>query len=185
MKNKKLKNLLSLVIEPISLGLFALLLIIPTITVVNLKPVTKKIEESSVLGLNETAELEINLIGGTHQILTQEKLKKDEDGAYKYTTVLASRDANRYSKPILEIKNSKPSAAKLEVYGYTHLPTRSDISIIINDQIYRLQNTQGNTTTQRILLEPNQRYIVYLAIESFSNIQFSEDFTLEIKELEQ
>ena len=109
MKNNKLKKTLSLVIEPIALGLLALLFIIPTITVMNLKP---------------------------------------------------------------------------EVYGYTDLPTHSDISLIINDQIYRIQNPEGNTITQRILLEPNQKYIVYLAIENFSNVKFNEDFTLEIKEIE-
>ena len=184
MKNQKLKKTLSLVIEPIAFGLLALLFIIPTITVMNLKPLTKKIKDSTVLGLSEKAQLEINLVGGTHQIFSQEKLEKEENGTYKYTTVISSRDANRYSKPILEVKNSKSTEVKLEIYGYTHLPTHSDIFLIINDQIYRLQNPQGNTTTQKIALEPNQKYIVYLAIESFSNVKFSEDFTLEIKEVE-
>ena len=184
MKNNKLKKTLSLVIEPIALGLLALLFIIPTITVINLKPLTKKIKDVDVLGLSQNARLEITLVGGTHQIFNQEKLEQEEDGTYKYTTIITSRDANRYSKPILEIKNGKSSSVKLEVYGYTDLPIHSDISLIINDQIYRIQNPQGNTITQRILLEPNQKYIVYLAIESFSNVKFNEDFTLEIKEIE-
>lgn len=184
MKNQKLKKTFSLIIEPIALGLLALLFIIPTITVINLKPIEKKIKDSNVLGLSEKAQIEISIVGGTHQVFSQEKLEKDEDETYKYTAIITSRDANRYSKPILEIKNSKSSEVAIEVYGYTDLPTHSDISLIINDQIYRLQNPQGNTTTQLILLQPGEKYIVYLAIENFSNIQFSEDFTLEIKEVQ-
>lgn len=184
MKNQNLKKIFSLIIEPIALGLLALLFIIPTITVINLKPITKKIQDSDVLGLSEINQINISMVGGTHQIFNLEKLEKGEDEKYKYTTVITSRDANRYSKPILEIKNGKSSEVRIEVYGYTDLPTHSDISLIINDQIYRLQNPQGNTTTQTILLKPREKYIVYLAIENFSNVQFSEDFTLEIKEIE-
>ena len=41
MKNNKLKKIFSLVIEPIALGLLALLFIIPTITVINLIEIKK------------------------------------------------------------------------------------------------------------------------------------------------
>ncbi len=55
--------------------------------------------------------------------------------------------------------------------------------MIINDQVYKLQSANGDVETQKILLSPNQKYIVYLVVESFSNVQFNEDFELKIKEI--
>jgi len=182
MKKTEIKKILVLVVEPIVFGLLALLFIIPTITVVNLKPITKSLKELDVLGLSNKAELQITIVGGTHQIFEKERLEAD-NGTYKYTTTLNGRDSDRYSKPILEIVNNREEKTTLEIYGYTHLPTNSDITMIINDQVYRLQSPNGDVQTQEILLLPQQKYILYLAIENFSNVQFDEDFELSIKEI--
>jgi uncharacterized protein YoxC len=45
MAENKLKKTLALVVEPIALGLVALLFIIPAITVINLKPITKTLKK--------------------------------------------------------------------------------------------------------------------------------------------
>jgi hypothetical protein len=182
MKKAQFKKIFVVVIEPIAFGLLALLFIIPTITVVNLKPITKKLQNLDVLGISNKAELQITIVGGTHQIFDREKLQA-EDGVYSYTTTLKRRESDRYSKPVLEIINNKEEETTLEIYGYTHLPTKSDITIIINDQVYRLQSSNGDVQTQEILLLPKQKYILYLAVENFSNVQFDEDFELKIKEI--
>ncbi len=184
MKNQKFKKFLTLVIEPIALGLLALLFIIPTITVMNLEPLTKALKEIDVLGVSEKAELDIQIVGGSHQIFSRERLEQDEQGVYRYTTTIENRDADRYSKPILEITNNKNDEIKLEIYGNTNIPTRSNISLIINDQVYRIQSPNGDITAQKILLIPKEKYVVYLAIESFSNVRFNEDFQLDIKEIQ-
>lgn len=184
MKNSNIKKIFATILEPIAFGLLALLFIIPSITVVNLEPLTKKLKDLDVLGVSEKAELEIEIVGGSHQIFSREKIKEDEEGIFSYTTTITRRDSDRYSKPILVIKNNRNQETTIEVYGHTDLPTKSDISLIIDDQVYRLESPSGDVTSHKILLTPNGEYTVYLAIESFSDVQFNEDFELEIKELE-
>ncbi len=184
MKNQKLKKFFTLILEPFAFGLLALIFIIPTITVINLEPITKVLKDWNVLGVSDNSKLSINIIGGTHQIFNREKVQQNEEGIYIYTTTLTKRESDRYSKPVLEILNDRDEEIKLEIYGNTALPTHSNISIIINDQVYILQSSNGDVTTQNVLLLPNQKYIVYLVVESFSNVQFSENFELKIREIE-
>lgn len=183
MEKIKVKNIFKLVLEPIALGILALLFIIPTITVINLQPITKKLENLNVLGVSNTSELQINIVEGSHQIFRSEKLQ-DEDGKYTYTTSLLKREADNYSKPILEIINKTEEDINLEIYGGTDTPTGSNIGLIVNDQMYRLQSQNGEIGTQKITVTPMEKYIVFLSIESFSNVQFEEEFTLNIKVLE-
>lgn len=182
MKNEKIKKTLALVVEPIALGLLALLFIIPAITVVNLQPITKKLKDLNVLGVTNSADLQINIVGGTHQIFFNEKIDS-VDGTYTYKTKLVKRDADSYSKPILEIVNGKEESLNLQIYGGTSIPTRSEIGLIINDQKYRLQESSGDILTQSITISPKEKYLVYLYVESFADIKFEEDFELTIKEL--
>jgi hypothetical protein len=181
MKDNIFKKVLNLVIEPIALGILALLFILPAITVINLQPLTKKLQEINVLGVS--SDLQVNLIGGTHQIFNKENVEK-EDNTFTYTTKLTKRDADTYSKPILEIVNRKEETVNIEIYGGTSLPTGSDISLIINDQKYRVQAPKGDVVTQRIQVVPKEKYIIYLYIENFSPVQFEQDFELKIKEVE-
>ena len=70
-KKSKLKELFGRAIEPVVLGLLALLFIIPTITVINLEPITKNIKEfTDVLGVTSVSQVIIDLVGGTHEILS-------------------------------------------------------------------------------------------------------------------
>ncbi len=68
MKENKIKRTLALVVEPIALGLVALLFIIPAITVINLQPITKRLKDINVLGVTNRSVLQINIVGGSHQI---------------------------------------------------------------------------------------------------------------------
>ncbi|MGI6423268.1 MAG: hypothetical protein ACOX0X_01430 [Candidatus Dojkabacteria bacterium] len=183
MGKKEIKKTLALVVEPLALGLVALLFIIPAITVVNLQPITKKLKELNVLGVTNTEGLKVNIVGGTHQIFFNEMIEAD-DGIYLYKTKLVKRNADSYSKPILEIVNTKGENINLQIYGGTLIPTKSEIGVIIKDQKYRLQGTEGNIETQNISIPAKEKYIVYLYVENFSDIQFEEDFELTIKEIQ-
>lgn len=185
MAENKFKKTLALVVEPIALGLVALLFIIPAVTVVNLQPLTKKLKELDVLGVTNRSELQINIVGGKHQIFLNETIEKDEDNSkYIYRTKLTKRDADSYSKPILEIINNKEESINLDIYGDSSIPTGSDIGLIIKDQRYRLQQSSGSTVTQNITILPKERYIVYLYIESFSTVKFEDNFELTITEVQ-
>jgi hypothetical protein len=182
MNKDKLKNFTKIVLEPFAFGLLALLFIIPAITVINLEPVTKTLKDLDVLGITNKSELQVNVVGGSHMIFRSEKIQFNED-VYTYTTTLTRRESDRYSKPILEIINNKQEEISLDIYGSTKLPTASDITMIIDNQVYRLQNPKGEANTQKITFLPNKKYLVYIAVENFSDVQFDEEFELTIKEI--
>lgn len=177
--NNKFKNVLSTIVEPFALGLLALLFIIPTITVVNLEPITKKLQQTNVLGVSNSNSFDINLVGGSHILLANEDLIKDTN-RYMYTTKIQKHVADSYSKPILTISNNTEREVTITFYGGTELPNLSTIGLIIEDQFFKLQNDKGQTYEQSITVPPQAEYIVYLSVESLSGIQFSDDFQMDI-----
>ena len=180
-KKAKFKEVFGKVMEPIAIGLLALLFIIPTITVINLEPITKNLKKfSDVLGVTTSSEVIVDLVGGTHEILSSEKVYKNEDGVYFYEAKLTKRGADFYSKPILRLENRTDEDKKISFLGTTINPTRSEIGLIINDQEYRLQRASGESKTVEILLRPQSEYNVYLTVESVVGVQFSEDFEMKI-----
>jgi hypothetical protein len=182
-KNKKLKikEFFGKVLEPVALGLLALLFIIPSITVINLEPITKNIKQfTDVLGVTTNSEILVDLVGGTHQVLSGEKVYRNDDGTYTYKAILTKRESDFYSKPILKIENRTEEEKTLTFMGTTINPTRSEIGLIINDQAYRLQRSNGESETVKILLRPQNEYIIYLTVESVVGVQFSEDFEMKM-----
>jgi hypothetical protein len=180
-RKTKFKEVLGKILEPIALGLLALLFIIPSITVVNLEPITKNLKKfTDVLGVTTSTEVIVDLVGGTHEILSGEKVYKEEDGQYIYEAVLTKRESDFYSKPILNLENRSEEEKTVTFLGTTLNPTRTDIGLIINDQSYKLQKSNGESETVEILLKPQSEYLVYLTVESVIGVQFSEDFDMEI-----
>jgi hypothetical protein len=180
-RKTKFKEVSGKILEPIALGLLALLFIIPSITVVNLEPITKNLKKfTDVLGVTTSTEVIVDLVGGTHEILSGEKVYKEEDGQYIYEAVLTKRESDFYSKPILNLENRSEEEKTVTFLGTTLNPTRTDIGLIINDQSYKLQKSNGESETVEILLKPQSEYLVYLTVESVIGVQFSEDFDMEI-----
>ena len=66
------------------------------------------------------------------------------------------------------------------MYGQTKAPTRSNISVIINDHPYKLQDESNNTYPQEITIDPGKSTIMFLAIENLSGVQFSEEFEMHL-----
>jgi hypothetical protein len=180
-KKTKFKEIFGKVVEPIALGLLALLFIIPSITVINLEPITKNLKKfTNVLGVTNSSEVIVDLVGGTHEVLNAEKIYRDENGNYKYSAILTKRGSDFYSKPILKIQNRTEDEKTLTFLGSTTTPTQSDIGLIINDQTYRVQDSSGVSETVEILIRPNKEFLVYLTVESLVGIQFSEEFEMDI-----
>jgi len=183
---QKFKKVLSLVVEPIALGVLALLFIIPTITVMNLSPITKKLQELNVLGANTQATVSITLVGGKHPILTEENLNKASDISYEYSTQITGRGADSYSKPIVEIKNNTDKAQKISFYGQTVNQTQSNIFLRTDrdEAIKKIQDDRGQTYTQEITIDPSSKIVVFLSIENLASVNFSTEFDLQIKVIE-
>jgi len=181
---KKIKNFFSVVVEPFALGLLALLFIIPTITVMNLTPITKKIEKLNVLGVSTSSSLSVTLVGGKHDVFTEEDLIKVSDTEYNYSVKLNKRVADNYSKPILELENKTSEVQEISFLGQTATSTRSNINLLIDNKTYKLEDDKGFTYPHEIFLAPSEKMIVFLSVENLTGIQFSETFDMQIKVIE-
>ena len=177
------KNTVGKILEPFAIGLLALLFIIPTLTVLNLTPITKKLQELNVLGVNTEDEISISLVEGTHDIFTNERLQRIDAKNSTYSAKLNKRSADNYSKPILEIANNSTEIKKVSFYGQTTTPTNSNIFLIINQKSYKIQNERGFTSPLEFEIFPGEKQIVFLSIESLTGVQFNEDFEMEIKQI--
>ncbi len=180
----KFKRILTLVVEPLAFGVLALLFIIPTITVMNLSPITKKLQDLNILGVNTQNSLSVNLVGGNHDVFTEESLNKASENTYDYSTKLNKRAADSYSKPIIEIKNNTTETQEVSFYGQTLNQTQSNIRLIIDDQTYKIQDDKGQTYLQNITVAPSSKIVIFLAVENLTGIQFSEEFDMQIKVVE-
>lgn len=181
LNTQKLKNVVGHILEPIALGVLALLFIIPALTVQNLTPITKKLKELNVLGATTQSTLSVDLVGGKHEVFTSENLSKVSDDNYTYSTTLNKRNADSYSKPILEFKNGSSETKEISFYGQTDTSTQSNIKIIANDTSYKIEDDQGQTFPQKIEIQPGQDIVVFLAVENLNGVQFSENFSMQIK----
>lgn len=183
LQSEKTRKVVGQIFEPIALGILALLFIIPTVTVMNLTPITKKLEELNVLGVTVESDIDFTLVEGTHDIFITENLYKEEN-KFTYTTQLSKLSADNYSKPILEVANNSADIKVIEYYGQTISPTRTHIFLISNDQSYLLQDDKGFTYPQEIEIYPGEKQILFLSIESLSGVEFNEDFEMEMKVVE-
>lgn len=183
-RTQKVKNFFSVIVEPFALGLLALLFIIPTITVMNLSPITKKLEQLNVLGVNTASSVSVTLVGGKHEVFSEEDLVKASDTEYSYSVRLSKRAADSYSKPILEIENKTSEVQEISFLGQTKTSTQSNISLLIDQKPYKLEDDKGFTYPHSIFLAPTEKVVVFLSLESLTGIQFSENFDLQVKVVE-
>ena len=180
-KKEKFKRIGGQILEPFALGLLALLFIIPTITVMNLTPITKEFEKLNILGVTTHGDILVNLVGGSHEIFGEEMLNKIDEQSYAYSTKLVKRASDSYSKPIIKIENRSEEVVNIFFFGQTLTNTRSIISLINDNKYYIIQDSTGNTFDHEIEIQPGQNTTVFLALENLSGIQFSEMFDLSIK----
>ena len=178
----KTKNLLPQIIEPFAIVALLCLFIIPTLTVINLSPITREIEDKNVLGVNTfNSNIAVKAIGGTHNINKNETLVKISEKQYLYKATIQKREGEKtYSKPILRLQNNGTFPIKLSLFGYTDSKTNSRISLKVGRNSYLLKDFDGTLHSQEILLEPTSDTNLYLYIENINQILFPEYFELEI-----
>jgi hypothetical protein len=182
MPNKKenVKKIFGQIIEPFALGVLALLFIIPVITVMNLTPLTQQLKKLDILGVTTEDSIKLTLVEGKHEIFTSETLNKIDEDNYTYSVILNKRASDNYSKPIIEIENKSSEEKLLTFFGQTLTNTRSNISLILNEKSYRIQNSKGETYNPEIVIAPEEKIILFLSIENLSGIQFSEEYDMDI-----
>ncbi len=178
----KIKNLLGKVLEPLTLVLLLLFIILPVLTVLNLTPITRELK-LNVLGAKiDPSGYSLKLIQGKHDIFTSEKLDELENNAFEYFVNIGKRGKDTYSKPILKIKNESKNTKTFVLEGHTGVNTKSNISIIIEEKSYLLQDNEGQVRKQEIVISPSDEKILFLSVQNENNVQFSEEFRLNITE---
>lgn len=179
-RKNKTKKIFGQIIEPFALGVLALLFILPIITVMNLTPLTKQIKKLDILGVTTEELVELRLVEGKHEIFSSETLNKIDQENYTYSVILNKRASDSYSKPIIEIENKSLEKKNLTFLGQTLTNTKSNISLLLNEKSYRVQDSKGETYAPNIVVEPEEKVILFLSIENLSGIQFSEEYDMDI-----
>ena len=178
-KKKQLGKQFGSFLEPFALGVLCLLFIIPALTFTNLTPIAKNLT-SNVLGVQDEVAFNIEMVGGDHNVFQIEHLVKDTDLIYSYNTRILSHNSGNYSKPILVIENLSGNSQEISFKGSTETPTGSRIGLIYNDTFYELQNEIGETNTEILTIGSLDTITVFLSVESFKDIQFTETFYMNI-----
>lgn len=182
-EDRKIKSFFVKSLEPVALVLLLLLIILPVLTVLNLTPITRDLKKSNVLGLNtDSIGHSVKLVQGQHEIITSEKLNQLENKSFEYIASIGRRNKDTYSKPILKIKNESKGTKTFFLEGHTQVNTKSNISIITNEQSYLLQDDKGQIMIQELVLPPSEEKILFLSIKNENRVQFSEEFRLSIRE---
>ena len=178
----KKQNLLPQIVEPFAIVVLLAFFIIPTLTVINLSPITKEVKKENVLGVNTfSSNVVVKNLGGFHEIIKGESLSKTNESEYLYKTTIQGRDKLKtYSKPILQIQNKGFSPVILSFYGYTDSRTDTKVTLKIGRNSYLLRDEKGQLYQQDFFLEPTSDTTVYLYLENSNRILFSEDFEMEV-----
>lgn len=178
-KRKQLISKVGSFLEPFALGILCLLFIIPALTFSNLTPMVKELN-SNVLGVQDETGFNIELIGGSHNIFQTEHLVKDSDTLYSYDSKILAHNSGSFSKPVLVIENVSDNKQEISFSGSTETPIQSRIGLIYNDTFFELQDEIGETTKQTLTIDPLSTVTVFLSVESFTDVQFSETFYMDI-----
>jgi len=180
----RLKNRFSYAFEPFAIILLIALFILPTLAVLNLTPLSSKSKmNSNVLGVKDREEIGLALVGGIHDIFKTEFLNSNTIDIYSYNSDIIKHSKGRYSKPILEITNFSSQGKKVQISSNSTISDNSIISLIYNDQIFVLQNTNGNTFTKSINLKEKSKDIIYLQLESFNNVRYNGEISITISSI--
>lgn len=176
------KNLLPQIFEPLAIVLILALFLIPTLTVLNLSPITQESKQSNVLGVTDSPNnISIELLNKDDKVFVGETLKREKEREYVYTTAIQPREKEReYSKQAFKIVNKSGSKQKLVVSGYTDSMSSSHFSLKIDGEWYVLRDDSKEMYKREIVLEPNATKTVYISTYSEKNILFKEVFTVNI-----
>ena len=176
------KNLLPQVFEPLAIVAILGLFLIPTLTVINLSPITQENKQINVLGATSSPHsIDMEILNENDEIFVSDTLRKKRDGEYVYSAEVGPRkEEKEYSKPAFRITNRSSTRQTLVVDGYADRTSPSNFSLKIDGGWYVLRDGSKEMYKREIVLEPNATKTVYISTYSDSNILFKEVFTISI-----
>ncbi len=179
---RKKKNLLPQLLEPLAIVVLLALFIIPTLTVINLSPITQDNKQMDVLGVtSDDTGLRIKAVGGIHNIFKNEVLEQKPFGEYQYTSTISKRKGKEvYSKPILEIKNETSVERSVLLYGYINNSRNTHLAINVGKDKYVLNDSNNQAYTREIGIKPGERKVLYLETKNEEKVFFDQEFVLDI-----
>lgn len=176
------KSLLPKIFEPLTIVLILALFLIPTLTVLNLSPITQENKQSNVLGVTDSPNnISIELLNKDDNIFVGETLRREKDRDYVYTTEVQPREKEReYSKQAFRISNRSNGKQKVVVSGYANSTSSSHFSLKVDGVWYVLRDDSKEMYEREIVLGPNSTKTVYISTYSEKSILFKEAFTVNI-----
>ena len=186
-----LSNLFGKILEPFALCLLLVIFFIPVITVINLQPTTQKGEltYSNVLGTSsqstgQPGEITITLMDEESRgIFSDNSLQLLDNKQLEYSVVIGVRDSGIFSNPSFEINNQTDSTRTIEISGQTDTNINSNIYILIGDNSYKIQDSNGNTYTQEVDINKGERVTAYLSVDNKNPVQFAEKLNIYLRQI--
>lgn len=174
------KNLLPQLFEPLAIVALLALFLIPTLTVINLSPITKEKKQLDVLGATSSPNnIIIQSVNEENEIFSSDNLRKEIDGEWIYTTEVEPREGNKvYTKQAFRITNNSNTQQRLVVSGYTDSTSFTNFSLKIDGFWYVLRDNSKEMYEREIVLEPGVVKSVYISTYSDYNVLFKEVFTV-------
>lgn len=181
---KRVQKRLSPFLDPLAVVALIMVVVLPTLAVLNLSPLAKKSVNSNanVLGESDGNPIGVVLVGGIHDYITNESLEFPSEKSYTYTASISSHNQGQYSKPVFQIVNNNSSEKTLELLTTIEIPSQTQVSIVMNDKEYVLVSTKGEPYTVTIPLEEASENLAYLRIISQNSVLFSNRIELQITE---
>jgi hypothetical protein len=174
--------------EPLVVAVLIAVFVIPIASVVNLSPQSGispnlRVEKprQNVLGANDiNGSYTIQLISGTHNIITIEKLEETTPTRREYSTKLQKRESGVYSKPIIEVINQLDKDLDVTFQINDLGNSSSQIGVLYNNTNYVLKTIDGITYHHTMKLKSGEKKYVYLHIRDDSSVNFSQNISIDI-----
>ncbi len=175
-------NLLPQVFEPLAIVALLALFLIPTLTVINLSPITREIKQPDVLGATSSPNsVVIQTIDDENATFSSTSLRKEREGEWTYTSEVQPREGGKvYAKRAFKISNRSNTQQRLIVRGFTDSTSFANFSLKIDDSWYVLRDNSKEMYEREIVLQPNSTKKVDISTYSDNNILFKEVFTTNI-----
>ncbi len=177
---KRVKNNVEKFMDPVAIVIMMLILLLPTLAVVNLSPLSKADTRTNrnVLGESDGESMGFVMVGGIHDYVKEELLDFPSQDNFRYQATLIKHNKGRYSKPIVQIVNNNSEEKEVLVSALLSKASKTTISFIINDKEYILVSSQGEPFTTTIKIPSKSENIGYLKFVSDSDTMFNNSVEL-------
>lgn len=167
----------------IIIGIF-LLFVIPTLSVLNLKPGTyPKQRESNVLGLTDqdyvSVEKSVTL---DENIVNEFQIQRAEKDLYDSSFEISPTEEGDYSTPIFKAINPSPDQKMIAVFPEFEVNNNNTkISLQLNDTKFVVKDFDGSTYIPSIYLPAQKETEILLVVEANKAVNFSQNVKMELK----